>query len=578
MECSIFKCQYPEEAPELEILSVLLGNVENEIVEFKAASNGYDLHKLGQYFSAISNEANLKGKRFGWLIFGIEDKTHAILGTNYKNSPTAMEKLKYDIAKETTGGISFMDVFVLHPTVNGTEKRVIMFKIPAAAIAMPTGWKNRYYGRTGESLTDLSQEEIDRIRGERRVDWSRETIDGITIAQLDTDAINLARRNYRERLLTANNPAAAQELDGYSNMQFLSKLKLIRNGQITKAAFVLLGNPDYDDALEFPPSIMWRLYDSKGNTIDHCIFSIPFILAVDKVYSKIRNLTYRYLPNQLTLFPTETQQYDQWLLRELLNNSIAHQDYTAGRRIYVDEFESRIRISNAGSFLPGDVKRVLEPAYAPPYYRNPLLAQAMVNFKMIDTAVMGIRRVYSIQREKLFPMPDYNLSKMDEVGVTVYGKVINENYTKVLFENPEMDLETVYLLDRVQKGESISRDDANFLRKLGLVEGRMPNLMISAAIAESLDQKAQYIKNKGFDDAYYKQLIIDYLKKWGKGRKSDFDALLLDKLPDSMTERQKKTKIRNLLTVLRAAGKIKTDSPNHQKSNWVLNEDPDIIE
>lgn len=87
-------------------------------------------------------------------------------------------------------------------------------------------------------------------------------------------------------------------------------------------------------------------------------------------------------------------------------------------------------------------------------------------------------------------MPDYNLSKMDEVGVTVYGKVINENYTKVLFENPEMDLETVYLLDRVQKGESISRDDANFLRKLGLVEGRMPNLMISAAIAESLDQKA----------------------------------------------------------------------------------------
>ena len=68
MECSIFKCQYPEEAPELEILAVLLENVENEIVEFKAASNGYDLHKLGQYFSAISNEANLKGKRFGWLI------------------------------------------------------------------------------------------------------------------------------------------------------------------------------------------------------------------------------------------------------------------------------------------------------------------------------------------------------------------------------------------------------------------------------------------------------------------------------------------------------------------------------
>lgn len=563
--------KHPEETSDLEILSELLSSVENEIVEFKAASNGFDFHKLGQYFSAISNEANLKNKRFGWLVFGVHDTTHAILGTNYKNNAAALEKLKHDIAKETTGAITFMDILELHPVVEGQENRVLMFKIPAAAIAIPTGWKNRYYGRDGESLVDLSQEKIDRIRGERRTDWSREIVEGATLSHLDADAIALARRNFREKLAAANNPAAVQELDGYSDAQFLSKIKLIRDGKITKAAFVLLGNDDYDDLLEFTPMIMWRLYDSKGNTIDHSIFRIPFILAVDKVYGKVRNLTYRYLPNQMTLFPTETQQYDPWLLRELLNNCIAHQDYTAGRRIYVDEFEDRIQLSNAGNFLPGDIKPVLEPAYAPPYYRNPLLAQAMVNFKMIDTAAMGIRRVFSIQREKLFPMPDYDLSKMDQVEVTVHGRVLNESYTKVLFENPEIDLETVYLLDKVQKGGRISREDANALRKLGLVEGKLPNLIISAKIAESLDQKAQYIKNKGFDDAYYKQLIIDYLKKWQKGRKADFDKLLLDKLPDSMTEKQKKDKIRNLLAALRAAGEIKTDSPNRQTSNWILN-------
>ena len=104
-----------------------------------------------------------------------------------------------------------------------------------------------------------------------------------------------------------------------------------------------------------------------------------------------------------------------------------------------------------------------------------------------------------------------------------------------------------------------------------MVEGKLPNLIISATIAESLDQKAQYIKNKGFDDAYYKQLIIDCLKKWEKGKKSDFDKLLIDKLPDSMTEKQKKDKVRNLLAALRAADVIKTDSPNHQISNWILN-------
>lgn len=562
---------HPEEAPELEVLAELLEEVENEIVEFKAASNSFDFHKLGQYFSAISNEANLKNKRFGWLVFGVHDKTHEILGTNYKDSAAALEKLKHDIAKDTTGAITFMDIHELHPVVEGNEKRILMFKIPAAAIAIPTGWKNRYYGRDGESLVDLSQEKIDRIRGERRIDWSRETVEGATFEHLDATAVALARKNFREKLAAANNPAAVQELDSYTDIQFLSKLKLIRDGKITKAAFVLLGNPDYDDLLEFTPLIMWRLYDSKGNTIDHSILGIPFIMAVDKVYGKIRNLTYRYLPNQMTLFPTETQQYDPWLLRELLNNCIAHQDYTVGRRIYVDEFEDRIQFSNAGNFLPGDIKPVLEPAYAPPYYRNPLLAQAMVSFKMIDTAAMGIRRVFSIQREKLFPMPDYNLSKMDQVEVTVYGKVLNESYTKVLFKNPEMELETVYLLDKVQKGERISRSDANLLRKLGLIEGKIPNLIISAAVAESLDQKARYIKNKGFDDAYYKQLIIDYLKKWEKGKKSDFDELLIDKLPDSMTEKQKKDKVRNLLAALRATEVIKTDSPNHQISNWILN-------
>ena len=167
-------------------------------------------------------------------------------------------------------------------------------------------------------------------------------------------------------------------------------------------------------------------------------------------------------------------------------------------------------------------------------------------------------------------MPDYDLSRHEQVHVTVYGKILNENYTKILFENPDMDLDTVYLLDKVQKGENISRSEAAALRKLGLIEGKMPKLFISATVAEALDQKAQYIKNKGFDDQYYKQLIIDYLNKWGKGKKSDFEKLLFDKLPDSLTLTQKNNKLRNLLSALRMGGLIETDSENHQRSNWVL--------
>ena len=143
---SFFNNRHPEEAPIIEILSKLLQNVENEVIEFKLASNNFDSHKLGQYFSAISNEANLKNKQFGWLVFGVDDKTHIIKGSNYKNSPVAIENLKHEIAQSTTGAITFMDICELHPIVDNEEKRVVMFKIPAAAIAIPTGWKNRYYG------------------------------------------------------------------------------------------------------------------------------------------------------------------------------------------------------------------------------------------------------------------------------------------------------------------------------------------------------------------------------------------------------------------------------------------------
>ena len=559
-----------EDAALADTLAQLLDHVENEIVEFKAVSGNFDLHKLGQYFSAISNEARLRDKRFGWLVFGVDDKTHKILGTEYKNSPRALEKLKLDIAQNTTDGITFMNIFPLFVEENG-PKRVLMFQIPAAALSLPTGWKNRYYGRSGESLVDLSQEKIDRIRNQARKDWSKELLPDSSLDWLDPQAVAAARANYRDRLASANNPGAVTDLDRMSDLQFLSKLKLMKNGLLTRAALLLLGKEDFDDAFDSPPQIMWRLYDAKGNTLDHQTFQIPFLFAVDAVYAKLRNLTYRYLPNQLSLFPKETPQYDAWLLRELINNAIAHQDYTLGTRIYVNEFETHITVINGGNFIPGAIKPVLEPAYAPPYYRNPLLAQAMAHFKMIDTAALGIRRVYAIQQEKLFPMPDYDLSHVRQVQVKVYGKILDENYTKVLFENPDMDLETVYLLDCVQKGKRLERGEVARLRRQGLIEGRSPHLFVSASVAETLDQKAQYIKNKGFDDQYYKKLILDYLSTWKKGKTSDFDTLLLGKLPDSLSETQKKNKVRNLLASLRRANIIHPDSTNRQTSHWVLN-------
>ena len=196
----------------------------------------------------------------------------------------------------------------------------------------------------------------------------------------------------------------------------------------------------------------------------------------------------------------------------------------------------------------------------------------MVNFHMIETAASGIKRVYRIQKKKYFPMPDYNFSTANQVSVTVYGKVMNEQYTYILYEHPELDLETVYLLDQVQKGngQNLSRAAVAHLRKYHLVEGRANHLYLSAEVAKSVEDEAQYIRNRAFDDKYYQDMIVDYLKKFGKAQRKDFRKLLMDKFPDVLTEAQKERKILTLLSALKRQGKIETDSSNQQRCHWVL--------
>lgn len=567
--------EYSESAKEIEyyeILDNLMKRWEYEIVEFKEAKGGYDTDKIGRYFSAISNEANLRQQQYGWLVFGVgedqEAKTKKIVGTAYKKGDNSLlERFKYEISRDTTNGMTFYDIIEIFPIVNGKEYRVLMFKIPAAATGIPTDWKTNYYERAGESLVLLKQYKIDAIRSQERRDWSKQTLEHATIDHLDKDAVTLARKKYKEKM---NQAHISEEVDAMSDEQFLTKLKLMINGKITHAGMLLLGNSDYDYMFQSAPSIMWRLYGADNMDRDYAIFKIPFINVVDKVFAKVRNLTYRYMPNQMTLFPMETEQYDSWLMREMLNNCIAHTNYQLGGRIYVNEFEDKLKFTNPGDFIPQKIENVLEASYSPPFYKNQLLAESMAAFHMIDTATLGIRRAYNIQKAKYFPMPDYNVSSGTQVEVTIYGKTLNDSYMHILYEHQDLDLQTVFLLDRIQKGLSVEKEDVDRLRSQKLVEGRLTSLYLSASAAKSIDEGTTYIKNKGFDDKYYKDLIVEYLKQYGKAKKKDIRELLWDKLPDALSNAQKEHKVSNLLAGLKKTNVIDTDSVNQQRSHWIL--------
>lgn len=564
MEIAEYKAKKQKE---MEILLYdLIKNWEDEVVEFKEASNDYDKDKIGKYFSALSNEANLKAMQHGWLVFGVKNKTREIVGTDYRNTE-GLKTLKNEISQDTSGAMSFIDIYEVYPKVDGEVRRVVMFQIPAAISAVPTAWKGHEYARDGESLKPLSQEKRERIRRQTFLDWSKQFVKGAGIEHLNKEAIRIAREKYKEKMADEHISA---EVDSVSDEEFLEARKLVVNGKITNAAMLLLGDERYDYLMESMPEASWRVYDSKDMVKDYKIFKIPFITLSDRITANIRNLTYRYMPDQTTLFTQEIMQFDPWVLRELLNNCIAHSDYSIGGRIYVNEFEDKLILTNPGSFIPENIEVILRPSYTSPFYRNQLLAYAMVKFKMIDTETTGIRKVFNIQRERFFPLPDYDLSQKNKVEVALYGREIDEKFTYLLHNNTGLDLVTVYLLDQVQKGKKLQKDAVQHLRKYNLVEGRADNLYLAAPLAKSDDDKAQYIKNKGFDNKYYQDLILDYIQKFGKASKQQIRVLLADKLPDTMTDEQKERKILYLLTQLKNKGLITRDADSRKMTNWII--------
>jgi ATP-dependent DNA helicase RecG len=317
----------------------------------------------------------------------------------------------------------------------------------------------------------------------------------------------------------------------------------------------------------------WVVYDEKNSSRDYEHFGAPFLLQADRVLAKIRNLNYRYLPEG-TLFPTEITQYDSYVIREALHNCIAHQDYTLCGRISVAEKPDELIFTNPGSFIPGSVEAVVIQNSPPAHYRNPFLAAAMVQLKMIDTIGSGIRRMFQIQRDRFFPLPDYEFSQeqntgLPSVAVRIQGKILDENYTRLLIRKPDLRLEDVMLLDKVQKHQKIAKEQCDYLRKLRLVEGRYPNLYISSVVALEVNKKAQYIKNRGWDDQYYIDMILALLDKFKQVSRKELDELLIDKLPDVLSEEQKKKKISNLLYRLSRKDKLILNKGTLKTPKWI---------
>lgn len=550
----------------IDIFHSLKEHAENEVVEFKKAERNFDTDDLGKYFSALSNEANLRGVDFAWLVMGYHEPTHTVVGTSFKNSEEGINKLKHDIALNSTYRLTFREVTPI--TIEG--KRILMFKIPAAPRNIAVKWKGIPYGRDGESLVPLNQSKSDEIRFQTPVpDWSAELVESATLEDLDELALATARIMFKK---VHGSTIPASEVDEWTAEEFLGHSEMMRDGKLTKAAILLLGRPIALQKIHpANAQITWIWRDKEGEVVDYEHFTIPYILSVDKIFGKIRNKTMRELPGG-TLFPDTMKQYEDYSIREALHNCIVHQDYTLESRVVVEENDGFLFYSNRGDFIPKSVERVLKDKRAQKIYRNKCLSRGMVHFNMIDTVGRGIPKMFTEQRRRFFPMPEYEINEDEKtVSVTIYGVSSDDAYTDLLKSDSSLSLMECLWLDSVRRHKPITKEAAKHLRERNLIEGKSPRYNIALSVARRAQQVGHYTKETGLNKMAMVKLILQLADNAGvKGFKRAMAFEILEQsLPVSLTRSQKLNFLTHLLMEINERGFIiKSESGK----SWIITE------
>jgi len=382
-----------------ELLRKLLAMpAENELVEFKEASANYDTDKLGKYFSALSNEANLKGAAEAWLIFGITDKQE-VVGTGFRSTQAKLHNLKQEIAEHCTNRLSFREIH----EIQYQDKRVILFEIPPATLGQPTAWKGHFYGREGESLNALNTDERHRIE---RQGLSQPIFErGIAFANASVSHVMglIDWEGYFE-LFGYPPPADAQSIIA----RFLQDKLVVRESgllHITNLGAVLFAR----DLREFERLEYKRVrvvfYEGTGRTgakretIGQKGYALGFKGVLDWLNDRLpsNEEIHKVRREQVPLYPVKA-------VRELVANALIHQDFLAtGAAPMIEVFDNRIEITNPGAPLIN----VLQFLNHAPISRNEAIAATMHQLDFCERRGSGIDRIVEECEKHQLPAPNF---------------------------------------------------------------------------------------------------------------------------------------------------------------------------
>lgn len=438
------------------VQSLIQYNAEEEWFEFK--ENWFEHHAIGEYISAISNVAALRGKESGYFIWGVNNETHEIVGTtvNYQKDYNK-EPFQHYLARLLTP-----DLYFSFNEIEVQGKRVVVLDIPAAK-TVPTSFDGIRYIRIGSSKEKINKYPEREAQLFNVLTSGLPTIETVESEYQDLTFVRLftyyAGRGITLRQETFEKNLGLRTKDGKYNMmaQLLSddchmpiRISIFRGE--TKAA----------------PLFSVREF---GNT---CI-----LLALDKIleYSDVINLIQTDERNRI-MERKEVSLFNADAYREAVINAFVHNKWIDGNAPMITVFSNRIEILSRGTLAPEQTIEGFFLGESIPVNRK--LSDLFLQLHISERSGRGVPKITEMYGRDAFEFREnsivvtlpFTILQDSLVDKPVDKKPkMNEQMEKVLLEirnNP--NITQPQLVKIMNIGKSMIQRYISNLKKMGYIE------------------------------------------------------------------------------------------------------------
>ena len=361
------------------------------------------------YIVALANEGG------GFIVLGMDDTLpHKVVGSDFGlNKLGELEDAVYEKLGIRIRAAELFDT---------ENNRVVLTTIPPRPIGKIMKFEGVPLMRVGESLRNMSDEEMFAILSEQEPDFSAKICEGISIADLDEAAIKKMKESYARK---QKNPGFMQ----LSTEQVLTDLKLLENGKLNYAALVLLTKKEVIHAKLPQSKTIWEFRHSEAQ-IHHDsreVIDEPLFIAIDNIWKLINqpSLNKKY-PVQPGPYIFDLYDFNEEVIREAVLNAIAHRGYTITSEVVVKQYPNKITITNPGGFPKGvTIENILTVSSTP---RSRLMTEILEKTGLVERSGPGVDKIFSSTLSEGKVEPDYKNSNMFQVSLSLRTEIIDKAF------------------------------------------------------------------------------------------------------------------------------------------------------